>query len=213
MTTSLTREEKEKFIRALEEDREFRYMLMGLLGYREILDRIIKLEERFVKLEERQQKLEERQQKLEERFAELEERFAKLEERQQRLEEELVRVRRLAELNRRDIGAITESLYSRWVWEDLREEFKSRGVVVVRRIRNYVVNGEEVDLLIETEDKIYVVEVKIQPNHHDIDDLLRKASIIKERLGKEAIPILAGVWIGDEVLEYARNKKVEVMIY
>ncbi|GAB6148051.1 PD-(D/E)XK nuclease family protein [Stetteria hydrogenophila] len=98
---SLTREEKERFLKALEEDREFRYAVMGLLGYGEVLERITRieerqqrleerfarLEERFARLEERQQKLEERQQKLEEHFARLEERQQRLEERQQRLEE------------------------------------------------------------------------------------------------------------------------------
>lgn len=105
--------DKEAFIRALEEDKEFRYAVMGLLGFREILERLTKLEERLVKLEERfarleeefkklyerqlkleerQQKLEERQQRLEERFARLEERFAKLEERQQKLEERIIKL-------------------------------------------------------------------------------------------------------------------------
>jgi len=65
----LTREEKERLLRAVEEDREFRYALMGLLGMKELLERFTKLEERQARLEERQQKLEERQQKLEERFA------------------------------------------------------------------------------------------------------------------------------------------------
>ena len=111
----LSIEEKKKILKALEEDPEFRYMIMGLLGYREILDRITKidekqqklmerfakleeqqqkLEERFVQIQERQQKLEEmvlklveRQQKLEEMFAKLEERFAQLEERFAKLEE------------------------------------------------------------------------------------------------------------------------------
>ncbi|HIP65864.1 MAG TPA: DUF3782 domain-containing protein [Pyrodictium sp.] len=105
--------DKEAFLRALEEDSEFRYAVMGLLGFREILERIVKLEERLVRLEERfarleeefkklyerQLKLEERQQKLEERFAELERRFLELEkrfaelaERQQKLEERLARL-------------------------------------------------------------------------------------------------------------------------
>ena len=74
-------------MKALEEDREFRYALMGLLGFKEILDRITRLEEWFKKLYERQQKLEERQLRLEEEFKKLEERFARIEERQQRLEE------------------------------------------------------------------------------------------------------------------------------
>jgi len=92
--TSSNAIEKERFLEALEKDREFRYAVMGLLGFKELLERFARLEERqqrleerFVKLEERQQLLEERLQRLEERFAELEERFAKLEERQQKLEE------------------------------------------------------------------------------------------------------------------------------
>ena len=106
MSSTLSREERERILKTIEEDREFRYALMGLLGFREILDRITrleehfarleerqqKLEERMVKLEERQQKLEENQQRLEERFAKLEERFARLEERYQKLEERVARL-------------------------------------------------------------------------------------------------------------------------
>ena len=94
MTAILSKEEKERILRTLERDREFRYAMMGLLGFSELLERFARLEERFARLEERQQKLEERQQRLEERqqrleerFARLEERFARLEERQQKLEE------------------------------------------------------------------------------------------------------------------------------
>jgi len=134
---SLTAEEKEKFLRAVEEDREFRLALMGLLGMKEILDRIIRLEERFARLEERQQqleerqlelekkfarleerfarleerfaRLEERQQELERKFAELEERFVRLEERQLRLEEEMRETRRLTFVIARRFGIISES--------------------------------------------------------------------------------------------------------
>ncbi len=105
---SVSEFDKEKFLEALESDRMFRHAVMGLLGLKEILDRITrieerivevekkvvmvmerqeKLEEKFAELEERQQRLEERIVALEERFARLEERFARLEERQQRLEE------------------------------------------------------------------------------------------------------------------------------
>ncbi len=103
---ALSAEDKRRIIEALEEDKEFRYALMGLLGFKEILDRIsrleeryqkideriAKLEERFVKLEERFTKLEEKFAELEERFVKLEERFAKLEERQQKLEERFARL-------------------------------------------------------------------------------------------------------------------------
>lgn len=95
----LSREEKERILSTLEVDREFRYALMGLLGFKELLERFSRLEERQSKLEERQQRLEERQLKLEERFArleerqqKLEERFARIEERQQKLEERFSRL-------------------------------------------------------------------------------------------------------------------------
>ncbi len=101
-TQPLTAKEKERFLRAVEEDREFRLALMGLLGMKEILERILGLEERFAKLEERFARIEQRQTRLEERFAELEERFAKLEERFAKLEERYQELeRRFAELEER----------------------------------------------------------------------------------------------------------------
>jgi hypothetical protein len=106
---ALSDEEKRKILEAIREDAEFRYTLMGLLGFREILDRITrleerqqKLEERFARLEERFVKLEERQQELEKKFAELEERFARLEERQQELEKKFAELEeRFARLEER----------------------------------------------------------------------------------------------------------------
>ena len=53
----LSREEKERILSTLEVDREFRYALMGLLGFKELLERFSRLEERQSKLEERQQRL------------------------------------------------------------------------------------------------------------------------------------------------------------
>lgn len=85
---SLSAEEKKKFIRALEEDQEFRYAIAGMLGYREILDRITSIGER--------------QTRLEERFARLEERFASL-------EEEMRETRRILTVIAHRFGVISES--------------------------------------------------------------------------------------------------------
>ncbi len=103
---TLAKEEKEKILRTLERDKEFRYTVMGLLGFREVLDRITgiaerqqaleerfaKLEERFARLEEKFVALEKRQEKLEERFVRIEERFIELRERQQQLEERFAKL-------------------------------------------------------------------------------------------------------------------------
>ena len=222
-TPILSKEEKERILRSLEEDREFRYALMGLLGFRELLDRFTRLEKRQLRLEEMQQRLEKRQLKLDERMQKLEERQQRLEERQQRLEErqqkleermievieELRNTRRLAELNRRDIGALTEAFYTRIAWEELKEEISDK---IMRRARNFIIDNVEVDLLIETQELIYIVEVKIQPNHHDINELLKKAELVRERLGKRVKPILAGTWIGSEIKKYAIEKNVKILI-
>ncbi|MGC9010171.1 MAG: hypothetical protein ACP5I7_06120, partial [Sulfolobales archaeon] len=79
--------------------------------------------------------------------------------------------------------------------------------------RNYVVKDKEIDLVIETDQSIYCVEVKIQPNHHDIDDLLNKAETLRNIFKKQIIPILVGSWIGRETIEYAKNKHVRVITY
>jgi len=62
----LSKEEKERILRSIEVDREFRYTLMGLLGFREILDRLSPIEGRQAGIEGRQVKLEERELRLEE---------------------------------------------------------------------------------------------------------------------------------------------------
>jgi hypothetical protein len=136
----LTREEKEKILKALEEDREFRYELMGLLGYREVLERLYSLESRLevhlsglswrferlertlsniekilARIEERFARLEERLVKLEERFLELHERVVKLDERVAKLEErvleELSYTRRLMSIIAHRFSVISEEAF------------------------------------------------------------------------------------------------------
>ena len=77
LVVGLSLADKKRFLEALKEDEEFRLAVAGLLGFREILDRIVRLEERFARLEERQLAVEERLIKLKEGVAKLEERFAR----------------------------------------------------------------------------------------------------------------------------------------
>ena len=123
---------------------------------------------------------------------------------------ELRYTRHLAELNRRDLGALTEAFYIRVAWEELRDIVD--GGKIIRRVRNFTIDNIEVDLLVETERLIYIVEVKIQPNHHDVDRLIEKARYIKDRLKKDIKPVLAGTWIGSEVRKYADEKNIMLLI-
>ncbi|RMF29414.1 MAG: DUF3782 domain-containing protein [Candidatus Nitrosothermus koennekii] len=101
---------KKNIIELLEKDKEFRYTIAGLIGYKELLDRIVKLDERLVKVEERLVKLEERVTKFEERITErivkLEERVVKVEEMlasfEKRITDRIVKVEeRFADVNER----------------------------------------------------------------------------------------------------------------
>ena len=93
---------KEALLDLIEEDRELRYMLLGALGFQELLERFSRIEERQQKLEERFARIEERQQELEKRFAQLEERYQRLEERYQELEERFAKLEeRFAQLEER----------------------------------------------------------------------------------------------------------------
>ena len=217
----LSREMKKAFIEALEKDKEFRYTVMGLLGFKELL-------ERFSKLEERQQKLEERQQRLEERFARLEERFAKLEKRQQRLEErqqkleervsrvleELRDLRRVVTVIAHRFGVISE--------EAFREGMKSvveeiLGVAKVDKWVYYDENGEvygypsiiEVDTVVYN-DKHILIEVKSRVSKGDVAELYRKG-ILYERVKKvkPSLVIIGGMIDKDS---YEAAKKLGVSI-
>ena len=143
-TNMLTKEEKEKILKAIEEDREFRYALMGLFGYKEVLDRIVSLEERFTKLEERFVKLEERFAELAERITKLEERIAGLEERIVKLEEVFAKLEeRFIELAER-VAKLEERVFkleerTLRVEEELRE---TRRVVLVIAHRFGVLSEE-----------------------------------------------------------------------
>ncbi len=226
--SSLSKIEKERLLKAAETDKEFRYALMGLLGFRELLERFSRLEERQLELERRQQKLEERQQRLEESFAKLEERFAGLEERQQRLEERQQRfeealtklteivesIRKRQNLMALELGALTESFYSKAFLDDLKEEIKVEGDKIVSRRRNLRIDSEEIDLLVETQEKIYVVEVKVKPKRSDVGELIAKADLVKTKYrGKKVVPLLAGSMLSYEIEKYAEEKDVRVYSY
>ncbi|OYT44135.1 MAG: hypothetical protein B6U85_10460 [Desulfurococcales archaeon ex4484_42] len=204
----LTAAEKRKILETLEKDKEFRYALMGYLGFREVLDRIARieerqqkleerqqrLEERMVRLEERQQRLEERQQRLEERFAKLEERFIRLEERQQKLEERIGRVeeelrdfKRFINVIAHRFGVITKDAFRESMKYVIEEAL---GVARVGRWvyedRDGYVYGHssiiEVDLVVRDREHI-LIEVKSRVGKDDLAELKRIGELYEKVMG------------------------------
>jgi hypothetical protein len=175
---ALTPEEKRRFLKALEEDKEFKMAVAGTISLGEILEELKRLREDFEKWIKMEKK----------RWEAANKRFARIEA---------------------TLGAIAEAQFSRYVWEELREE--GRGEAVLRRERNVDLDGVDIDLLVETDRHVYVVEVKTRPRIADVGALLAKCDVAQQKLGKPAIPVLTGVMIGREVETYARGKGVRIM--
>ena len=93
---ALTPEEKRRFLKALEEDEEFRMAVAGTIGLGGILEELKRLREDFKKWIKIEKK----------RWETANKRFARIET---------------------YLGAIAEAQFSRYVWEELREEIKGRG--------------------------------------------------------------------------------------
>ncbi len=203
--------------------------LAGAVG--ELREAVARHEERLAKLEEGQYRLWEEMRRLWDEVRALREGQQRLWEETRRLWEEVKALRegqyRLWEemkafregVDRRfgrlelELGALTESTYTRYVWDDLREELRARGEAVVERGRRALVEGNEVDLLVVTDRAAYVVEVKVRPTHADVGSLLAKAEVVARKYGRPARPILTGALIGREVRTYAEEHGVTIYEY
>ena len=124
---------------------------------------------------------------------------------------------RYVELNRKvehvamTVGSLAEAVLSRVVLDELR----ARGYTIRRYERNYPVDGEDVDLLVEAEKEgrveYFLVEVKTRPSHSDVGSLLARADVFEASMGVRPRPVLAGVWIGGRVRSYAEGRGVLVI--
>ncbi|MEM4942822.1 MAG: hypothetical protein QXG46_05830, partial [Ignisphaera sp.] len=113
------------------------------------------------------------------------------------------------------VGALTESTYARYVYEDLEKELVHRNERIIKKIRNARIDETEIDLVIETDTLVYVVEIKVKPRHEDIGALLAKIDLVKKNLypDKDVVGIIAGALIGREIEVYAKEKNIAVYTY
>ncbi|RUM47666.1 MAG: hypothetical protein DSY37_01815 [Hyperthermus sp.] len=233
---SLSAAEKERFLRALEEDREFRHAVMGLLGFREILERISRIEERqqelerrMVELAERQQRLEERVARLEERMVELEERMLKLEERVTRLEEAMVKLgERMARLEERMLeatrvvmvvahrfGVVSEEAFRKALSYIVEETL---GAALVRRWihrdEEGLVYGHpsivEADVVVRNGVHI-LVEIKSRVSRADVAELYRVGRLYERVEGVRPRLLIVGGFIDSNAAELAQRLGVELV--
>jgi len=214
----------------LEHDKRFEAIERKLLEHDKRFEVIEKrLEEHDKRLEAIEKKLEEHDRKfeaVERKLLEHDKRFeaieAKLVEHDKKFEELRIEIRDLklvVDENRKRlsrlelaVGALTESFYAKLVLDQIAAIARGEGDEVVRWERNARIDEEDIDLLIETRRKVYVVEIKVKPKHRHVGALLAKTDIVRRHFpGKEVVPVLSGSLIGKEIAEYARQHGVVVL--
>jgi hypothetical protein len=166
--------------------------------------------------EENTKKWEENWKRWEENNKRWEEAYKRFEAIEKILLEHSIRLRNLEKRVSRvelEIGALSEITLTRYVWEDLREEAKFVGEEVVSKARNIKIDKFDVDLIVETNMRVYVVEVKVKPTRKHVNRLLLKAKAVEAKYGKPVVAVLAGTMIGDDVETYAKNKNIRVYNY
>ncbi len=198
------------WLKSLEHDKRFEEMNKR---FEAIERKLLEHDKRFEEINKRFEAIERKLLEHDKRFESIEKKLLEHDRELKAIREELRIHRRLIEYNRRDIAALTEATISRYVYEDLSEIIKEKREKILYRRRNARVDNVDVDLLVETDKTVYVVEVKIQPNHHDVDNLLQKTNLIAKKYNKPVKPILAAVWIGRETEEYAQNKGIQIVTY
>ncbi len=215
MDLSLMQSLKEEIIELLEKDKEFRYAVAGLIGYKELLDRI-------ASLEEGQQRLEERIISLEERILALEERIVKLEEGQQRLEEEFRKLAARVEVTIGSMGRRWGSDLEMMVLELFRELLEDRGIEPgqVRKFRFKDESGEvtgvkgrivDVDVLVK-DSKLYVIEVKSRAELDHVEYLPEKVRFVENIMGRRVDDVIVvAVNVDKEAYERAKELGIHVI--
>ncbi len=217
-----TKELKSIMLKLLEEDEEFRLVVAAKLGIIEILNELKRLREDFNRYVEESNKrfeaIEKRFEVIEKRFEAIEKRLEEHDRKFNAILEEIKNIWKvLTEHNRRlsnvedMVGVLAESTYAKFTLDMIMHECSVSGDKVVSWQRNARIDGEDIDLLVVTEKKVFIIEVKVRPRHSDVGKLIAKADIARNRFrDKQVIPILTGARIGREVMSYALDKGVHV---
>jgi predicted nuclease with TOPRIM domain len=187
---------KQRFLELLKSDEEFRLAVAGLLGLDTVINELRKLREDFLLFVKEQEKR-------------WEEAFKRFESIERKLEEHDKRFARI-EL---ELGALSEATLTKFVYEEVERFARESGEKIIVRRRSVRINGAEIDMLIETDRTVYIIEVKTKPRQRQVDELLNKIELVQKAFTKPVKPILAGVYIGDEVEAYAKSKHVDVIGY
>ncbi|MCC6022450.1 MAG: hypothetical protein LM560_04970 [Desulfurococcaceae archaeon] len=192
-------EEKRKILETLEKDVEFRYALMGLLGYRELLDRFSRLEEEQRKLWENQNRLWENQNKLWENISRLWEEVRSLREETKKLWESQNKLWEEVRALREGQNKLWENQNKLWenqnrLWEEVKSLREGQNklwenvnrlweeVKALREGQNKL--WEEVRSLREGQNKLWEEVKALREGQNKLWEEVRNLKVSHERLEK-----------------------------
>ena len=195
---------KQRFLKLLKEDEEFRYAVAGLLGLEEILKRLDRHEEQLVKLREDMVKLREDMNKLREDMNKLREDMNR--------GFELIE-RRISALGAR-WGLQTEEAFREGLKGILEKEFGVKVERWVERDKEGMVydHPSDIELDVAVKDgKTILIEVSSHIKASDIPIFRRKAEFYEKITGVRADRLVIGTpYADDKALEMAKEFGIEI---
>ena len=227
---------RERLLKLLEEDREFRLIVAGLLGYGDILKRLESHDRKFNEILERLDRhtriLEEHTRILREHTERLEEHTKRLESHDRKFNEIIGELRAL----RRDFQFLSKrgevtigSVGRRWgrdletmVLEIFKETLEKRGIEpgkvekfrYVDRDRSITgIKGRIIDVdIVVRDEKLYIIEVKSRAELEHIEVLIDKARIVEMILGRKAESVLmVAINVDKDAYERAKELGIDVV--
>ena len=184
---------KEKLISLLEEDREFRLAVAGLIGYKDLLDRLERHDRKFNEIIEQ--------------IRALREDFNRL---AMRVEVTIGRVGRRwgIDLERTVLRLFKETLEERGIEPGKVEKYS----YIDRDGSLTGIKGRKVELDVFVHNgKLYLIEVKSHAEFEDVEWFFEKAKWVEKLKGKSERLILIAVNIDEEALKRARELGIDVL--
>ncbi|MEM0030258.1 MAG: DUF3782 domain-containing protein [Candidatus Nitrosocaldus sp.] len=210
---------KKTLLNLLLEDTEFRHAVAGVIGYKEILDRIAKVEERmdsrFLKLEERVAKVEEEIKQLRNDMNDLRKDMQEGFRRHDRLIQELsISIGSLGRRTGKDMERLILNIYRDQLTQLGIDRDKARRFEYIDREGLYGLKGKRYEFdIIVSNSHVDILEVKNRVGEEDIVTFYEKVNSIKPLIehgyGSIRRLVTVSIHIDREALDKAKELGIE----
>ncbi len=189
----------------------------------DILAEVIQgLKEMKYRIEEQERRFNEEMRQMKEEFKEeMRQMKERMEERDRKFDEDLRKSRE--EYNKkwgdlaRKMGTIVEDIIIPGIEDAVKKRFNE---IVIKLMPRVVIKNEhgrkivEFDTIVETRNKVYVIEVKSKPDAEWIREAKKKVEIYKElhpEERREVVGVFGSLYIEEDVIKYATREGIYVV--